>query len=113
MLTIQKEFRKGILFVRLLGVLNKETVKKLYEEVTMLVKDMEIKNVVFNIEELDTIDIYGINEILLNYRLCKNNNGVSLLCGVNDNVKDYIDSSSISFIQKVSNELKALDIIKI
>ena len=113
MLSINKEFRKGILFVRLLGVLNKETVDKLYEEVTMLVKDMEIKNVVFNIEELSEIDIYGINEILLNYRLCKNNNGISLLCGVNDNVKDYINSSSIKFIQKISNELKALDFMKI
>ena len=113
MLTINKEFRKGILFVRLLGVLNKDTVNKLYDEVTILVRDMKINNVVFNIEELDIIDIYGINEILLNYKLCKQNNGISMLCGVNSNIKEIIDNSPIRFIAKINNELKALDLVKI
>lgn len=113
MLTIDKEFRKGILFVRLLGVLDKNTVDKLYNEITMLVKDMEIKNVVFNINGLKKIDIFGINEILITYNMCKNNNGTSLLCGINDNLKDVIDRSPIKFIKKISSEINALELIKI
>lgn len=113
MLTIDKEFRKGILFVRLLGVLNKDTVDKLYKEVTTLVEDMEIKNVVFNINMLEKIDVYGINELLINYNICKKNNGTSLICGNNSKVNDYIKKSPIKFIGRISSEINALDLIKI
>ena len=57
MLEITKEFRKGILFVRLKGVLNKDTVSYLNKEVTKVVADMQFHNVLFNVEELTSIDI--------------------------------------------------------
>lgn len=113
MLTIYKEFRKGILFVRLLGVLNKETVNCLNEEVTTLIEDMKIMNVVFNIKQLEEIDMYGVNEILLSYQICKKNNGVSYLCGVNDNIKETINKSLISCMYEVSDEISAINLIKI
>ena len=44
LLDINLEFCKGILFIRLKGVLNKNTVDKLKEEVNNLVKENGIRN---------------------------------------------------------------------
>ena len=52
MLDINMECRKGILFIRLGGELTKETVGKLNTEVTELVKEAGIRNIVFNVENL-------------------------------------------------------------
>ena len=48
MLNVGTEFRKGILFVRLKGHLNKNTIYKLNKRVTNLVKTNGIRNIVFN-----------------------------------------------------------------
>ena len=88
MLNITTEFRKGILFVRLKGHLNKDTIIKLNKKVTRIVKDSGIRNIVFNFGNLKSIDIKGINAIFYNYELCRNNDGRSLLCGNNDNIRN-------------------------
>lgn len=113
MLTINKEFRKGILFVRLLGVLDLKTVDYLNNEITALVRDIKFNNVVLNISKLEKIDIAGINELLNIYNICKHNNGISLLCGVNDKIKKDISNSKISCIKEIYSEVNALELIKI
>lgn len=113
MLEVNKEFRKGILFVRLKGILNKDTVPYLNKEVTKLVADMQIQNVVFNICELEGIDMHGVNAILYNYNLCKEVNGISMLCGVNNKIKNLINKSSINEMFQIKDELTALKVIKI
>ncbi len=113
MLEVTKEFRKGILFVRLKGILNKDTVSYLNKEVTKLVADMQIQNVVFNIQELESIDMSGVNALLYNYNLCKDVNGISMLCGVNNNIKDLINKSSIKDMFQINDELTAYKVIKI
>ena len=70
MLDINIEFRKGIAFIRLAGILNKTTVGKMNDEVTDMIRDNGIRNVVFNISEIDYIDVKGINTLLYNYELC-------------------------------------------
>ena len=112
MLDITKEFRKGILFVRLRGVLNKDTVSYLNKEVTKLVADMEIHNVLFNLREVTYIDIDGVNAILYNYNLCKENNGTSLLCGVNKSIKNIINNK-LDFIFQIKDEMKAINMVEI
>ena len=69
LLDINIEFFKGILFIRLTGVLNKNTVDKLKIEVNNLVKENGIRNTVFNVSGLDSIDCYGINTLLNNYEI--------------------------------------------
>ena len=75
MLDINIEFRKGIAFIRLAGILNKTTVGKMNDEVTDMIRDNGIRNVVFNISEIDYIDVKGINTLLYNYELCNQNKG--------------------------------------
>lgn len=113
MLEIDKEFRKGILFVRLKGILNKETVSYLNKEVTKMVADMEIRNVVFNIKELSYIDLEGLSSILYTYNLCREYNGISMLCNVNEKIKDEINHSLLSDMFQTKDETAALNMIEI
>ena len=98
------EFRKGILFIRLTGKLDKNTISKLNSEVTELVKDNGIKNIVFNIDGLTSIDLKGINSLLYNYELSKMNDGKTLLCGI-------INSRLLNYMYEVSDELSAIKVI--
>ncbi|MBR1377260.1 MAG: STAS domain-containing protein [Bacilli bacterium] len=113
MLLIDKEFHKGILFVRLKGSLTKDMIATLNKEVTKMVADMEIRNVVFNINDITEIDITGVNAILYNYNLCRDNNGISMLCGGNTKIKDYINHSSISSMFQIKDEMSAMKMIEI
>lgn len=114
MLDINLEFHKGILFVRLDGILNKNTVDKLDDEVTNLIKENGIRNIVFNISNLNSIDCDGINGLLNNYEICKSNNGKSLVCGLNGLVKQTINNSRLlKYMYEATDELSAVNVINL
>ena len=114
MLNVGTEFRKGIFFVRLKGHLNKETVYKLNKKVTNIVKENGIRKIVFNFTNLKSIDFKGINSILYNYELCKNNDGKSLFCGNNDNIRNKLKKSRlINYIYEIKDELSAINIMNL
>ncbi|MBR3897902.1 MAG: STAS domain-containing protein [Bacilli bacterium] len=98
MLDIDIDSKCGILFVRLFGTLNKETSKKLNKEVTKLLDDVGINNIVINIQNLLSIDMYGMKSLKRCYKICKN----SLLC-VNPN-----QISKIEDLKYVTDELSAV-----
>jgi len=114
MLDINFEFRRGVLFIRLRGVLTKKTVKKLDSDVTTLIRDNGIRNVVFNVSELSRIDLKGISRLFYNYEICKMNRGVSLLCCVdNDNIHEKIKSTRLlKYMVDVHDELSAFSFIE-
>lgn len=112
MLNVGTEFRRGILFVRLKGHLNKDTIYKLNKKVTNIVKNNGIRNIVFNFSNLKSIDMKGINTIFYNYELCKKNNGISLMCGNNDNIRKVLKKSRlINYIYETTDELNAIKIL--
>lgn len=114
MLNVGTEFRKGILFVRLRGELNKNTIYKLDKRVTKIVKENGIRNIVFNLKNLKTIDIKGIHSLFYNYEIIRNNEGVSLLCNPNDNVKQKLKSSRlINYMYEIPDEISAIKILNI
>lgn len=113
MLGIEMEFIKGILFIRLDGKLNIDTCDKLYDEVSEMIFDNGIRNIVFNLENINEIDINGINSLIYNYKLCKQNKGDSIICNINNTVKSAFTRSAQSFIPITSNELTALNIFNI
>ena len=115
MLDINIEFHKGILFVRLSGVLNENTISKLDDEVNNLIKEGGIRNIVFNVSNLNSIDCYGINSLLKSYEICKKNNGRSLVCGVNEGVvKQKINNSRLlKYMYEASDELSAVNVINL
>lgn len=115
MLEIQTEFRHGIFFIRLSGVLSRKTVNKLSEDVTRLIENNGFKNIVFNIENLTYIDIKGISTLFYYYEISRNNHGNSLVCGItNENVRKKIKHSRLlNYMSEVNDELAALRIINV
>lgn len=115
MLEINMEFRKGILFIRLIGQLNEKTVEKLEREVTELVKENGIRNLVFNLEEVTNIDINGINALLKNYKLCKKNDGKTLVCNLDNSlVKHRIyNSRLLKYMYEASDEISAINVLNL
>ena len=112
MLSVNTEIRKGIMFVRLKGSLTIKTIDILDNKVTNIVDEIGIRNIVLNVSELKTIDCKGINKLLYNYELCKNNDGKVFLCGNNENIKSIIKNSRIlKYINEIKDELCAFKII--
>ncbi len=113
MLDIHMGFKRGILFIKLIGDLNKSTVLKLNEEVTSVIEENRIRNVVFNVANLKTIDENGINSLLFNYEISRKNDGKSLLCGINKNIYGKISNSNLlKYMYETSNELDAIRLLE-
>ncbi len=109
------EFRKGILFVRLKGNLTKDTVFHLEEEVTKRIQKNGIRNVVFNVERLEEIDLKGVHALFYNYEICHKQKGRILLCGLHDNLvsKKIKSSRLLGYMTPLENELGAFHLIQI
>lgn len=90
MLDINYEFRKGILFVRLCGELTKDTSYQLQTEITDMIQDNGITNVVFNISQLIFIDEVGMNDLHYNLELCQKNHGNVLFCQPNKHIEESL-----------------------
>lgn len=103
MLDISYEVRKGILFIRLEGELTKDTSKKIKEEITDMIEDNGIKNVVFNIEGLSKVDEMGIQSLQENFDICKENQGSAFLCGIDRKKKGEI------LLNKITNDVTWID----
>ena len=115
MLDIDMEYRKGILFVRLAGVLDETTASKINIDVSKIINKGGIKYLVYNVENLQSINIDGINAMLDNYNTISNNNGKVVVCGLNNNlVKHRIQNSRLlNYLSETSNELTALNMINL
>lgn len=111
MLDINMEIRRGILFVRLIGNLNKDTSKYFKSEVSNLVEEKGIKYLVINLSNLNNIDTIGADLILDEYRYIAKIDGKVVICGVDQNQK--IEKSFFKGIHKSDNELQAFSIINI
>lgn len=107
MLNISYEFRKGILFIRLNGELTKTTSLQLKNEITDMLEDNGITNVVFNISNLGSIDIVGINNLIDNFEICKRNQGIALLCGANTRIKTIFQNYKELRENMIDEELNA------
>lgn len=105
------EIRRGILFVRLIGNLNKETSKYFKNEVSNLIEEKGIKYIVINLRQLTNLDTIGADLILDEYRYIAKIDGKVVICGVDDNKK--IEKDFFKGMHKSDNELQAFSIINI
>ena len=86
MLKIDMKPEKGILFIFLKGVLDKKSIRRLNKEVLNFIENAEIKNIVLNTYNLDSIDEYGEKALTDSIKLCHKNNGQIYIIG-NQNFK--------------------------
>lgn len=115
MLEIGLEFRKGILFVRLNGELTIYTVDKLKTNVNDLIKENGVKNVVINMENLNSIDQKGVNALFYSYEICSQNRGKLLICKItNEEVKYRLKNSRIfHYLRETNSELNAFHLLQV
>lgn len=101
---------KGILCIKLKGKLNKRNTPKFEKEVTMLIKKAQIKNIVFNIKQLDHIDKYGLKTLKNSLLICHLNKGKSFIC-LNNNQKELLKINNIKHLKTIEDEITAIDMI--
>lgn len=103
MFKVNYEFRKGILFIRLKGNLtksNKELIAKLY--------DTECSYIALNLDEVKSIDIYGIKYISNLYKNLCSINGSLVLCDKNRNISTHIFNNQIPYVVNEIDLLKTI-----
>lgn len=100
MLKINTEFRKGIMFIRIKGTLNKENVNSIDCE--------DFKYVVFNLDNLLSIDSYAINYIINCSNKITKDNGKLIICESNNSLGNNLFENIIPIID---NEIKAFSIL--
>lgn len=99
MLKTTMEFRKGILFIRIKGDLNKSTVKNII--------DLDFKYIVLNVDDMYSIDGYSINYL---NKLCKKmetEEGKIIICD-----KFNISRKLLKEVPKVASEYDAFDLFE-
>lgn len=111
MLDIDMEFKKGILFVRLKGILNGDTCTLLDEQLTSLVRNNGIKYVLLNFSDLNYIDKYGINIIIKNYLNIATNSGKLIIVGI-DKLFTY-NVNIMDNLYQISDEVTAFNLVNI
>ena len=111
MLTIDTKYNNGILIIRVKGNLNNENIDYFNREVIDRISIGGIRNIVYNFNDLEQIDLKGIYGLLYSYELCKQNDGCILMCS-NKSIKDKLKRNKLlNYILEVSNELVATKII--
>lgn len=100
MLKIDTEFRKGIMFIRLKGCLNKYNINK--------IEFNDFKYVVFNFDNLLSIDSYAIQYIFNYNEIKKQDDGKLIICEANNKIGTNLFKCKIPIID---NEIKAFNIL--
>lgn len=101
MLKVLMEFRKGILFVRLFGVLDCTTINVFRSEVKEVIVESGIKYVVLNTSNLDGITKDGVKEIKSLKKIIKKTDGEFFLFG--GEIKE------LKTLVNLENELKVFE----
>lgn len=110
MLKVDMEYDKGILYVRLSGVLDRKVCYKINNYIVPTVLKHKIKYLVFNLLELQDIDGSGMDSLLNTKCAIRTNRGKICLCEVSDEVREKIKRLRMKI---ASNELAANKLIQI
>lgn len=114
MLDINMEFIRGMLFVRLDGVLDSYTCLKLNDCLDTMIHEKKLKYFVINLEGLDYIDKSGMQLIVDRYVDVKLHDGKLVVCGYHNQSNQILEVNNPFFkIENSNNELGALKLINI
>lgn len=106
MLKMDLEYKGGILFIRLDGILNRKTSYKINNYVIPIINKHHIKYIIYNLENIKEIDNYGIDAIINTKLSLKKNNGKLLLCKLNNELKNNLKRLRIPIINTERGAIK-------
>lgn len=114
MLNINLEFTRGMLFVRLDGILDSNTYTKLSDCLDKMIYEKGIKYLVINLENLSYVDNCGLKTIIDRYFDAALHDGKLIICGYNNHfLNNTITENIFNQIEHCSNELTALRLINL
>ena len=97
-LSVKFYTQKNNIFIRFIGELDQENIGNLRDKLIEIIKERNIKNVVFNMKELTFMDSTGIGIIIGRYNQVKQRKGKVLLCNLNRNVEKIVLLSGLQRI---------------
>ena len=113
-MTTNIEFKKGILFIRIKGILVGNKVSKFENEVIPILLGLEAKNVTVNMFEVSLIDKRGLNSLIKISEIVNNNKGKLAICEINERIsKNLAQSDVFEYCFKTKNELTSLGVFSI
>lgn len=114
MLNINMEFIRGMLFVRLEGILDSNTYTKLSDCLDTMIHEKGLKYFVINLANLEYIDENGIESLIARYFDVILHDGKLVICGYNDKLNKNLElDNAFNQIESTNNELGALKLINI
>lgn len=94
-LSVHLLIKADTLFVRLSGELDHHTSYQLRERINVLMDKYDIKNIVFNLKKLSFMDSSGIGVMLGRYNQVKKNQGILVVCELNNIIEKIIRLSGL------------------
>lgn len=77
-----------------------------------IINSEEVKNIIFDVSKSSYCDSSGLSVILVANRICKENNGCMVLCGVQPAVSKLIDISQLNNVLNITPTVnEAIDFI--
>ena len=110
MLKMNLEYNKGILFVRLDGMLHWVFTYKINNYLIPVILKHKIKYLVYNFYNLEDIDEDGIDALLNSEEAIKTNKGVMYICEVNKRLERKLKHFRA---RKFDNELTCMKLIEV
>lgn len=78
----------------------------------VLLHHEHFKNMIFDLTDVQYCDSSGLSALLVGFRMCRDNNGTFVLCGVQEHVKKLISISQLdSMLHMVPTVNEAIDLI--
>lgn len=110
MLKIECEYKRGILFVRLDGEINKSTIKNMDIVDNMIIK-AGIKYLFINLEKTIVLNNIELSTLINRYKKLIGDDGKILICGIYNKMNLKIDNSEKVYLS--NKECSAFNIINI
>jgi len=111
MLKIECEYKRGILFVRLAGSVNKSTIKNM-EVVDNMITKAGIKYLLINLEKVAIISHNEISSLINRYKTLIGDDGKLLICGYYNN-KMNLQINDVDKVYLQGREVSAFNIVNI
>ncbi len=78
----------------------------------VLLHHEHFKNMIFDLADVQYCDSSGLSALLVGFRMCRDNNGTFVLCGVQEHVRKLISISQLdSMLHMVPTVNEAIDLI--
>lgn len=91
------------IIIRLIGEMDQDTVGNLRQKLINFIEEYNVKNVVFNMNNVEFMDSTGIGIIIGRYNQIKKKKGKIILCNINKNIEKIVIYSGLPKICLIRN----------